>query len=173
VNSETDGTGEDMTDLEDFVLFAVSCGLCELAIALYEVQSKFPEFFDIDGSVHHEFVTPRQTVTGHFYVHICRGCNAGRRKQFYKWQGQWFLHHDNTPSHTSLVVQQFLSETNISVVTQKQYYSDLAPTDFQLFPIPKMGLKGTRFVAMEDIKSNAMAKLRKISKEDFRPCFQR
>jgi hypothetical protein len=26
------------------------------------------------------------------------------------WQGQWFLHHDNAPSHTSLVAQQFLAE---------------------------------------------------------------
>jgi hypothetical protein len=27
-------------------------------------------------------------------------------------QGQWFLHHDNAPSHTSLVVQQFLASPN-------------------------------------------------------------
>jgi hypothetical protein len=32
-----------------------------------------------------------------------------RRKRRYRWQGQWFLHHDNAPSHTSLAVQQFLS----------------------------------------------------------------
>jgi hypothetical protein len=30
---------------------------------------------------------------------------------------QWFLHHDNAPSHTSLV-QQFLAEKNIPVSTQ-------------------------------------------------------
>jgi hypothetical protein len=69
-------------------------------------------------------------------------------------------------------VQQFLSETNVPVVTQKQYYSDLASTDFWLILIPKMDLRGTRFLAMKDIKLNAMAKLSKIRKEAFRRCFQ-
>jgi hypothetical protein len=38
---------------------------------------------------------------------FCRGSGetSGR-------QGQWFLHHDNVSSHTSLVVQQFLSSPN-------------------------------------------------------------
>jgi hypothetical protein len=35
-----------------------------------------------------------------------------------------------------------------------------------------MGHKGTRFATMEDIKSNATAKLRKIPKEAFHRCFQ-
>jgi hypothetical protein len=39
-----------------------------------------------------------------------------------------------------------------------------------LFPTLKMGLKGTRYATMEDIKSNATAKLRKIRKETFCRC---
>jgi len=35
-----------------------------------------------------------------------------------------------------------------------------------------MGLKGTGFATMEDIKSNAMAELRKIPEESLRRCFQ-
>jgi hypothetical protein len=31
---------------------------------------KFPEFCDIDCSVHHEFVPPGQSVTGHLYVQV-------------------------------------------------------------------------------------------------------
>ena len=57
----------------------------------------------------------------------------------------WFLHHDDTLSHTSLVVQRFLAEKSIPVITQPPYSPDLAPSDFRLFPILKMGLKGTRF----------------------------
>jgi hypothetical protein len=45
-----------------------------------------------------------------------------------KWQGQWFLHYDNAPSHTSLVVQQFLAEKNMPVSTQPPYFPDLAPS---------------------------------------------
>jgi hypothetical protein len=35
-----------------------------------------------------------------------------------------------------------------------------------------MGLKGTHFATMEDIKLNATAELHKIPKEAFRWCFQ-
>jgi hypothetical protein len=43
--------------------------------------------------------------------------DAARGKQHDKWQGQWFLHQE-TPSHTSFVVQKRLIEKNIPVVTQ-------------------------------------------------------
>jgi len=60
--------------------------------------------------------------------------------------------HANAPSHTSLVVQQFLAEKSIPAITQPPYSPDLAPSDFWLFPTPKMGLKGTDFATMEDIE---------------------
>ena len=103
---------------------------------------------------------------------FCRGCAmhfGGNERD--KWQGEWFLHHDNTPSHTSLV-QQFLAKKSIPVITQTPYSLDLAPSDFWLLPTLKLGLKGTRFATMEDIKSNATAELQKIPKEDFHRCFQ-
>jgi hypothetical protein len=62
------------------------------------------------------------------------------------------------PSHTSLVVQQFLAEKNILVITQPSYSPDLAPSDSCLFLNLKMVLKGTE--------------LRKITKEAFYQFFQ-
>ncbi|PNF22340.1 hypothetical protein B7P43_G18376 [Cryptotermes secundus] len=76
------------------------------------------------------------------------------------------------PSHTALVVQQFLAEKSIPVITQPPYSPDLAPSDFWLFPTPKIGLKGTRFATTEDIKLNATVELRKIPKEAFHRSFQ-
>jgi len=76
------------------------------------------------------------------------------------------------PSHTLPVVQQFLAEKSIPVITQPPYSPDLAPSDFWLFPTLKMGLKGTRFTTMEDIKWNAMTELQTIPKEAFRRFFQ-
>jgi hypothetical protein len=68
-----------------------------------------PELFDMDGLVHHKFVPPWQSVAGHFYVQVLqRLCNAVRRKRRYRWQG-----HDNSPSYTSLVLQQFVAERHI------------------------------------------------------------
>jgi len=110
-------------------------------------------FFDIDGVVHREFVSPGQTVNGHFYVQVLQRLrDAVWRKRHDRWQGEWFLHHDNTTSHTSLVVQQFLNEKSIPVITQPPYSLDLAPIYFWLFPTLKMGLKRTRFATMQDIK---------------------
>jgi len=60
----------------------------------------------------------------------------------------------------------------LSSPTHTPYSPDLAPSDFWLFPTLQIGLKGTRFVTMEDIKSNATAELRKIPNEAFRLCFQ-
>jgi hypothetical protein len=121
---------------------------------------KFPEFFDIDGPVHHEFATPGQSVTGHLCVQVFQGSrHAIRRKWSYKWQGQWFLHHNNAPSHTSLVVQQVFVDENIPTITQPPYSPDLAPNYFWLFLTLKMGLYWTRFATMEGIKSIATAEL--------------
>jgi len=123
--------------------------------------------------VYHEFVLPGQTVNGHFYVQVLQRLrDAVRRKRRNKWQGEWCLHHDNTQSHTSFVVQQFLTEKSTPVITQPPYSPDLAPSDFWLFPTLKMGLKGARFATMEDIISNATAELRRIQKEAFHRCFQ-
>ena len=130
-------------------------------------------FFDIDGVVHNEFVPPGRTVNGHFYVEVLQRLrDADRRKRRDKWQGEWFLHHDNASSHTSLVVKQLLAEKSIPAITQPPYSPDLAPSDFWLFPTLKMGLRGTHFATMEDIKSNSTAKLRRIPKEAFHRCFQ-
>ena len=76
-------------------------------------------FFDINSVMHHEFVLPGQTVNGHFYVQVLKRLHdALQRKQCDKWQGEWFLHHDNALSHTSLVVQQFLAQKSIPITTQ-------------------------------------------------------
>jgi hypothetical protein len=52
------------------------------------------------------------------------------------------------------------------------YSPDLTPRDFWLFSTLKMGLKGTHFANIEEIKLNAVAKPWKISKETFCRCFQ-
>jgi hypothetical protein len=85
------------------------------------------------------------------------GATSGR-------QGQWLLRHDEAPSHTSLVVQQFPAVRNISVVIHPQHSTDFVPGGSWLFSALRMGLKGTRFPTMEEIGSNATAELRSIPK---------
>jgi histone-lysine N-methyltransferase SETMAR len=108
-----------------------------------EAIKKFPEFFEIDGLVHSESPPPGQIVTGHFYVQVLQRLSyAVLRKRHDKWQGQWFLHQDKTPSHTSIVVQQFFAEKNIPGITQPPYSPDLAPSDFWLYHTLKTASRG-------------------------------
>jgi hypothetical protein len=71
------------------------------------------------------------SVTGHFYVQVLQRLHdAVQTKQRKKWQGQWFQNHNKAASHTSLPVQQFLTEKNTPVTTQPPYFLDFAPSDF-------------------------------------------
>jgi len=75
------------------------------------------------------------------------------RKQSENWRnGDWILHHDNAPAHTSHLVQQFLAKHGTAQLQQPPYSPDLAPFDFFLFPRLKKVLKERRFEATEDIK---------------------
>ena len=63
-------------------------------------------FSNIQGTVHKEFVPPGQTVNGKFYCEVLKRLREGIRcKCPDKWKkNNWFFHHDNAPTHTSLIV---------------------------------------------------------------------
>jgi hypothetical protein len=65
-----------------------------------------------------------------------------RRKSPNKWKNNnWFLHHDNALAHTSLVVRQFLTSKNITVIPHPPPFAWHRP--LRLFPIPNMKLRLT------------------------------
>jgi len=77
------------------------------------VQSKMKvmllAFFDSEGTVHHENAPDGQTINKEFYVEVlwCL-CESLRWKRLEKWwDGDWILHRDNVPAHTSHLVLQF------------------------------------------------------------------
>jgi hypothetical protein len=82
------------------------------------VKSMLIVSFDIQGTVHKEFVPSGQTVNGKFYCEVLKRLREGiRRKSPDKWKNNnGFVHHDNTPSHTSLVVRQFLTSKNLTMI---------------------------------------------------------
>ena len=89
-----------------------------------------------------------------------------------KWRdGDWVLHHDNAPAHTSHLVQQFVAKHGTDQL-QPPYSPDLAPCDFFLFPRLKKVLKGHRFEATDDDKRNSTKTLLDIPNEEFEKCFQ-
>jgi hypothetical protein len=77
-----------------------------------------------------------------------RHCPELRREQ------TWLLHHDNaTPSHSSILTQQFLAKQKKAVIPHPPYFPDLTPCDFFLFPKMKLKLKGRLFDTIEEIQA--------------------
>jgi transposase len=87
--------------------------------------------------------------------------------------GDWLLHHDNAPAHTSLVVREFLTKNNITTVPHPAYLPDMAPCDFYVFPKTKLRLKGRRFVSTEEIQAESQRVLNTVTPADFNVCFQK
>ena len=75
-------------------------------------------FSNIQGIVHKEFIPPGQTANDMFYCDVLTQLREGiRHKRLDKWKkNKWFLYHDNAPAHTSLVVRQFLTSKNLTVI---------------------------------------------------------
>ena len=92
-------------------------------------------FFAVKGIVHEEFVLTGQTVNSGFYSEVLRRLRENVRRRYPKlWrEPTWLLHHDNAPSHTSVLTQQFLAKNKMTVIPHASYSPDLAPFDFFLF----------------------------------------
>jgi hypothetical protein len=71
----------------------------------------------------------------------------------------WLLHHDNAPSHTSVLTQQFLAKIKTAVIPHPPYSPDLAPCDFFLCPKMKLKLKERRFDTIEEIQAESQTSL--------------
>jgi hypothetical protein len=88
------------------------------------------------------------------------------------YAGNWQLHHDKAPAHSSHMMQGFLAKNGIPQVRQAPYFPDMARCDFWLFPKLKRPLKGFRFASRENIMRNATKELRSLPEEAFQKCLQ-
>ena len=119
----------------------------------------------------------RQTIhdVGKFCCEVLRRMRENaRRKRPEMWKnGDWLLHHDNAPAHTSLVLREFPTKNNTTTVPHPAYSPDLAPCNFYVFPKMILQLKGRRFVSIEEIKAESQQVLNMLTPEDFNECFQK
>ena len=83
----------------------------------------------------------------------------------------WFLHHDNAPSHTALVLRDHFGKNSKHIIPQSPYSPDLAPCDFWLFPKLKRSLRGHRFDTIEEIQAESKKALKAIPEIEFNKCF--
>ncbi len=57
-------------------------------------------------------------------------------------KGEWFLHWDNVPVHTAMVIHKFLAKKRNKLLSHPPYSPDLIPADYFLFPKLKKELTG-------------------------------
>ena len=101
-------------------------------------------FFDWQGVIHKEFFPESETNNAVYYKGVMeRLLNRIRRVRPGMCEsGNWFLLHDNAPSHNATIVKQFLAQRKVTVLDHPPCSPDLAPADYFLFPKVKPHLKG-------------------------------
>ena len=130
-------------------------------------------FFNWQGIVYYEFVPHGETVNKDFYLNVLkRLMEAVRRKRPEAWTNTWTLHHDYAPAQVSLLIREFLTKHETTVVPQPPYSPDLAPADFFLFQNLKSSPEGRRFQTVEETEENLIWDFRAIPQNMFQDAFQ-
>ena len=80
---------------------------------------------------------------------------------------EWFLLHDNAPSHNAAILKKLLANRNVAVLHHPPYSPDLAPANYFLFPKLIFSLKGRHFQRVEEIQCAVTRELNNISKTAF------
>ena len=108
-------------------------------------------FFDYCGVVHYEYLPPGQTVNKEYYLSVMRRLReAIRLKRPDLWiDNSWFLHHDNAPSHTALVLCDHFAKNSTNIVPQPPYCFD----------------------TIEEIQAESKKALKAIPEIEFNKCF--
>lgn len=75
-------------------------------------------FFDAKGVTHNEFLPEGQTVKGAFYVEVLREGSIELKRRVNRVRsditGNWKLHHENAPSHTCFISNDYLARNGIA-----------------------------------------------------------
>jgi hypothetical protein len=119
--------------------------------------------------VHKEFVPTGQTVNSGFCCDVLRRLRENvRRNRLELWRKQtWLLNHDNSPSHSPVLAQQFLAKYKMAVIPYPPYSPDLVPCEFFLFQKIKMEVKGRWFDNIELIQAESQRVLDTLTEKDF------
>ena len=105
-----------------------------------------------------------ETVNKEFYLNVLKRMRAAVRRKRPEAcaNNTWMLHHDNASANASLIIREFLTKPDTTVVPQPPYSPDLAPADFFFFPKLKSSLKGRRFQTVEELEESSIRDLRAI-----------
>ena len=115
----------------------------------------------------------RKTVNKEYYLGVMRRLReAVRQKRKDLWaNNSWILHHDNAPSHSTIIIREFLIKNKTNTIQQPSNSPDMAPCDFFLFDRVKKRLRGTRFNSRKEVMEKSKTALT-IPTIEFQKCFE-
>jgi hypothetical protein len=124
--------------------------------------------------VHKEYVPEGKTINAEFYKgitnHLLKRIQRVHPAAF--CSRDFFLLHDNVPTHKAASVCQFLTQKNVKTLYHCPYSPDLSPPDYFLFPKLKMKLKGLHFADVAEIQEAVTDELKKVQKEEISQLFR-
>jgi hypothetical protein len=115
------------------------------------------------------------TVNFGFYCDVFRRLREIiRRRRPELWQGQtWLLHHDNAPSHTSILIPAASGEIQNGCHPRPTVLPWFGTLWLFLFPETKLKLKGRRFDTIQEIQAESLRVLDTLKEKNFQEAFQK
>ncbi len=131
-------------------------------------------FWDSQGIVMRRFFPQGHGINAAHYLTVMRDLRMCiRRRQHQFWlHNNWFLHHDNTPAHRSLLVRGFLQRNHTHLLEHPPYSPDLVPSDFWFFDRIKREIRGIHFDDVDKLQRRVDAVLGSIPQWQFGRAFQ-
>ena len=110
-------------------------------------------FRDAKGVIMLDFLPKRSTITGVYYANLLDDQlrTAIREKRRGKLSKGVLLQQDNARVHTCKVAMDALERNGYELIPHPAYSSDLAPSDFFLFPNLKKDIRGLHFRSDEEV----------------------
>ncbi|GFO12124.1 histone-lysine N-methyltransferase SETMAR [Plakobranchus ocellatus] len=125
----------------------------------------FIVFWDMEGVVHMEFLEQGQTVNSERYISTLRTLKLRLRRV--RRDKDSILQHDNARPNTSRQTQDALRQLELTTLPHLANSSDLAPSDYYLFPQLKKYLKGHHYDNDEEVIEDVRKWCRGQSSEFF------
>lgn len=111
-------------------------------------------FWDARGIIHIDYLEKGKTITGQYYANLLQRLSKEVKiKRPHLAKKKILFHHDNAPSHTSIVAMAKINDLKFELMPHPPYSPDLAPSDYFLFPNLKKWLGGKRFADNEEVIS--------------------
>ena len=104
-------------------------------------------FWDARGILLIDYLEKRQTITGEYYSNHLDQLDV----EIYE-KKKIIFHEDNAPAHQSVLAMERLQDLRYDLLGHPHYSTDLAPSDFHLFPNLKKFVCGKRSASNEAVE---------------------